>query len=76
MAAQAAYAVEKAIGHDKEYIKQDVASYTGEGEGEPGETMKALTWQAKQKVEVGMHIPLARCRARHALPILTMALPR
>jgi len=54
MAAQAAYAVEKAIGHDPEHIKQDVASYTGEGEGHPTETMKALTWQGKQKVQVGM----------------------
>lgn len=52
MAAQAAYAAEKAIGHDKEFIKQDVAGYTGEGQGEPGETMKALVWQGKQKVEV------------------------
>jgi len=52
MAAQAAYAAEKAIGHDPEFIKQDVASYTGKGAGEPNETMKALAWQGKQKVEV------------------------
>jgi hypothetical protein len=53
-APQAAYAVEKAIGHDPEHIKQDVANYTGKGEGNPAETMKALTWQGKQKVQVGM----------------------
>lgn len=52
MASQAAYAAEKAIGHAPEFIKQDVASYTGEGEGNPAETMKALTWQGKQKVQV------------------------
>lgn len=54
MTSQAAYAVEKAIGHDTEFIKQDVANYKGKGEGEPSETMKALTWQGKQKVQVRM----------------------
>ena len=57
MAAQAAYAVEKAIGHDPEFTKQDVSSYTGPGEGEANVTMKALAWQGKQKVEVGMYKP-------------------
>jgi len=52
MAAQAAYAAEKAIGHDHEFIKQDVSNYNVEGAGDPNETMKALAWQAKQKVEV------------------------
>lgn len=52
MAAQAAYAAEKAIGHDTEFTRQDVASYTGQGEGETNETMKALAWQGKQKVQV------------------------
>lgn len=51
MSSQAAYVVEKAIGHEKEYIKQDVANY--EGIGDPNDTMKALVWQGKQKVEVG-----------------------
>jgi hypothetical protein len=51
MASQAAYMVEKAIGHEKENIKQDVANY--EGIGDPNDTMKALVWQGKQKVEVG-----------------------
>ncbi|KAK4033552.1 chaperonin 10-like protein [Parachaetomium inaequale] len=50
MASQAAYVVEKAIGHEKENIKQDVANY--EGIGDPNDTMKALVWQGKQKVEV------------------------
>ena len=57
MAAQATYAAEKAIGHDTEFTRQDVSSYTGQGEGEANETMKALAWQGKQKVEVGMHKP-------------------
>jgi len=52
MAAQATYAAEKAIGHDTEFTRQDVSSYTGQGEGEANETMKALAWQGKQKVEV------------------------
>lgn len=56
-AAQAAYAVEKAIGHDKENLKQDVSDYKGEGEGEAHETMKALVWQGKQKVQVGVSTP-------------------
>ncbi|KAH6842202.1 chaperonin 10-like protein [Chaetomium sp. MPI-CAGE-AT-0009] len=50
MASQPAYVVEKAIGHEKENIKQDVANY--EGIGDPDEKMKALVWQGKQKVEV------------------------
>ncbi len=49
---QAAYLAEKVIGHQKEYIKQDVSNY--EGIGDPNETMKALVWQGKQKVAVGM----------------------
>lgn len=61
MAAQAAYAAEKAIGHGPEFIKQDVADYTGKGEGSATETMKALTWQGKQRVEVGMHTCLPQC---------------
>lgn len=52
MAVQGAYALEKAIGHDTEHIKQDVSSYTGDNEHVSGETMKALVWQGKQKVEV------------------------
>ncbi len=51
MASQAAYVVEKAIGHQKENIKQDISNY--EGVGDPNETMKALVWQGKQKVQVG-----------------------
>ena len=50
---QAAYAVEKIIGHDEETLKQDVSNYKREGWGEADETMKALVWQGKQKVEVG-----------------------
>jgi hypothetical protein len=48
---QAAYAAEKAIGHDKEFLKQDVANYNTEGD--ESQTMKALVWQGKQKVQVG-----------------------
>lgn len=50
-ASQVAYAAEKAIGHDQENIKQDVSNY--KGAGDPNETMKALVWQGKQKVEIG-----------------------
>ncbi|KAK4208770.1 S-glutathione dehydrogenase [Rhypophila decipiens] len=51
MASQAAYAVEKAIGHDTEHIKQDVSSYSG-NDGDSSETMLALVWKGKQKVAV------------------------
>ncbi|ORY56399.1 chaperonin 10-like protein [Pseudomassariella vexata] len=48
---QAAYAAEKAIGHDDSSIlEQDISNY--EKTGEQGETMKALCWMGKQKVEV------------------------
>ena len=51
MASQAAYAAEKVIGHDENAIlKQDVSSYKKSGENE---TMKALVWQGKNKVEIG-----------------------
>lgn len=48
---QAAYAAEKILGHEEEYLKQDVSNYRQTGD--PNETMKALVWQGKQKVEVG-----------------------
>lgn len=47
---QAAHVAEQAIGHDGSTVtQQDVASYKGET-GNPNETMKALTWQGKNKV--------------------------
>jgi len=50
---QAAYAAEKAVGHDGSAIlQQDVANYQGEL-GDSGEKMKALVWQGKGTVEVG-----------------------
>ncbi|KAK0708632.1 chaperonin 10-like protein [Lasiosphaeris hirsuta] len=49
---QAAYAVERAIGHDHEFLQQDVSDYKAKGEGEQDETMKALVWQGKQTVQV------------------------
>jgi hypothetical protein len=52
--AQAAYAAEKAIGHDEEHIKQDVTNYKGDA-GKPGPSMLALTWQGKGKVHVGKY---------------------
>jgi len=50
---QLAYAAEKAIGHDQEALQQDISNYNADGAGDPNETMKALVWQGKQKVEVG-----------------------
>jgi threonine dehydrogenase-like Zn-dependent dehydrogenase len=51
MATQAAYAVEKAIGHDSSATTaQDVSNY--DKTGSDSETMKALCWMGKQKVEV------------------------
>lgn len=53
-ASQAAYGVEKAVGHgDNAIIKQDVTSFDPDNE-----TMKALVWQGKNKVEVGMSTPI------------------
>lgn len=47
---QAAFQAEKAVGHDGSTItQQDVTNYTQSGKSE---TMKALVWQAKNKVEV------------------------
>lgn len=51
MAAQAAYHVEQAIGHDDSAItRQDVAD--NKTAGDPSRTMKALVWQGKNKVEI------------------------
>ncbi|KAI1104375.1 GroES-like protein [Jackrogersella minutella] len=48
---QAAYEVEKAIGHDgSSIIKQDVTNYDGDAGRE--ETMKALCWMGKNSVEI------------------------
>lgn len=52
MATQAAYAAEKLIGHQSDAVTaQDVTNYSEDGNG--GETMKALTWQGKDKVKIG-----------------------
>ncbi|RYP67063.1 hypothetical protein DL769_005851 [Monosporascus sp. CRB-8-3] len=49
---QAAYAVEKAIGHDGSSITaQDIANYK-EINSDKGDTMKALCWMGKNTVEV------------------------
>lgn len=54
---QAAYAAEKAIGHKDQppqdsILKQDVTDYSGET-GDANQTMKALVWLGKNKVEMG-----------------------
>lgn len=51
---QAAYAAEKIIGHGQENLKQDISNYNDVGG--PNETMKALVWQGKKKVEIGAYI--------------------
>lgn len=51
MASQAAFKLEKAVGHDGSTItQQDVANY--ESTGDSSHTMKALVWQGKNKVEI------------------------
>lgn len=55
---QLAYAAEKAIGHQPEYIKQDVTNYNAEGLGDPNEKMLALTWQGKNSVAVCPSSPI------------------
>ncbi|KAH8658166.1 chaperonin 10-like protein [Xylariales sp. PMI_506] len=49
---QLAYKAEQAIGHgDNAITKQDVSTTTGDA-GQSGETMKALAWMGKNKVEI------------------------
>ena len=49
---QAAWQAEKAIGHgDNAVTSQDVSDYSKTGD--PSKTMKALVWQARNKVEIG-----------------------
>lgn len=51
MATQAAFKVEEAVGHDGSTItQQDVANY--ESTGDNSQTMKALAWQGKNKVQI------------------------
>jgi hypothetical protein len=58
MASQAAYQLEKTLGHTGDSVtQQDVTSYPPK-EGGSGDTMKALTWQSKNKVTICMN-PLA-----------------
>lgn len=47
---QVAYTAEKVISHGEEKVKQDIADYSGVGD--PNQTMKALVWLGKQKVDV------------------------
>ena len=52
-ATQAAYEAEKAIGHDKNVItQQDLSAFPSGGQGD---SMHALVWIGKNKVEMGMH---------------------
>ena len=63
---KAAYLAEKAIGHDDNAItQQDVSNYPQAG----ADTMKALVWKGKQKVEIGM-CTLQPC---YMPPTLTLA---
>jgi hypothetical protein len=49
---QAAYGLEKAVGHDDSAIlRQDVSNYGNAGDS--SQTMKALCWMGKGKVQVG-----------------------
>jgi hypothetical protein len=58
---QAAYKLEQAIGHDNNAVtQQDISNpaLNREKYADPsGETMKALTWQGKNKVAVGRASP-------------------
>jgi threonine dehydrogenase-like Zn-dependent dehydrogenase len=52
-ASRAAYALEKAVGHDSNaIIEQDITNYNKEGQGSTTETMKALVWNGKKNVQV------------------------
>lgn len=74
-ATQAAHLAEQAIGHqDNAVTQQDVSDYKQTGDS--GETMKALAWQGKNKVEIGMeHLShsnslLARQHQGHRLDLV------
>ncbi|CAH0051560.1 unnamed protein product [Clonostachys solani] len=52
MASQAAYQLEKTLGHgDDSITQQDVANYPPKAD-DSGDTMKALTWQSKNTVAI------------------------
>ena len=75
-ASQAAYGVEKAVGHDgNPVIEQDVSDYKKTSDDH--KTMKALVWQGKNKVEIGKPQPLSSSHQRgpaqptHLLPVDT-----
>jgi hypothetical protein len=56
---QAAYGIEKAIGHDDSSIlQQDVSNYKQTGDA--NQTMKALCWMGKGKVQVGLYNAISR----------------
>lgn len=53
MTSQAAYKAEQLISHSGEHItQQDVSNYGQDGKGDPSQTMKALVWKGKGKVEI------------------------
>ena len=54
---QAAYSVEKAIGHDTNNVTaQDVSTFPSGGKDD---YMNALVWMGKNKVEIGMFFTLS-----------------
>src|SRR5690242_3939805 len=64
---EAAYAAEKAIGHDDNAVtQQDVSEFSKINPS--GETMKALAWMGKHKVEIGEFFFFFRFSSFFVLP--------
>lgn len=62
--AQAANYVEKLAGHDNSAdTQQDVSSFSSGGEGD---TMKALVWMGRNKVEIGTNLCLIEMKVQKA----------
>lgn len=77
MATQAAYQVEKALGHDDNAVtQQDVTTYKQPGAGDPNETMKALAWMAKNKVQMSTTPPIPRPAKKQSLTTLPVDAPK
>ena len=52
---QAAYRIEKALGHEDATVKQDISTF--QSSGDSSDSMKALVWQGKQQVAIGPSTP-------------------
>lgn len=57
-ASQVAYMAEKAFSHEQQPITGDITSYQSGDHGDSSQTMKALIWDGKNTVKLGMFVQL------------------